>query len=96
MQINNPDDHYPVWQCMFKARTIIGAWHSADGEKIYKIRLKENYPPGVTRFTYHYLNKKIPAFKKKKTPYEKLSISYPVTLGNTPQGVLIKRNNIQK
>lgn len=80
------DQKYPIWKCRYDQGKITGTWYSKDGSQTYVIHLKENYPDGVTRFTYKSWRGSFPArLGKEDSPQIAISFSYPVALGNTPK-----------
>ncbi len=80
---NNPKDKYPIWKVQFKDHQLTGNWMSADKKKLYPIKLTEDYPKGVTRFTSGYNQQSYPAFPHThdSASYD-ISWMYPIALGN--------------
>lgn len=74
---------YPVWECTLKNGVLSGTWQNAKRTKSYPIKLKENYPEGVTRFSYQHFDRDCKAFPDwDSSPVAQLNTYFPVALGS--------------
>jgi len=80
---NNPKDKYPIWKIQFKGHQLTGNWMSADKKKLYPIKLTEDYPQGMVRFTSGYAQTSYRAYPNTQdsSSYD-ISWIYPIALGN--------------